>query len=90
MIDELEPEPKDTVVEKTTYSGFFNTRLEGVLKEIGATDLILTGCVTNICIMFTASDAVLRGYKVNVPKDCVAGLNKEDHEFALRQMEKVM
>ncbi len=90
VIDELEPEPKDTVVEKTTYSGFFNTRLEGVLKEIGATDLILTGCVTNICIMFTASDAVLRGYKVNVPKDCVAGLNKEDHEFALRQMEKVM
>lgn len=90
VIDELEPEPKDTVVEKTTYSGFFNTRLEGVLKEIGATDLILTGCVTNICIMFTASDAVLRGYKVTVPKDCVAGLNKEDHEFALRQMEKVL
>lgn len=90
VIDELEPEPKDIVVEKTTYSGFFNTRLEEVLKEIGATDLILTGCVTNICIMFTSSDAVLRGYKVTVPKDCVAGLNKEDHEFALRQMEKVM
>ena len=39
---------------------------------------------------FTASDAVLRGYNVTVPKDCVAGLNKEDHEFGLRQMEKVL
>mgnify|MGYP001570023281 FL=1 len=90
VVDELEPEPKDIVVEKTTYSGFFNTRLEEVLRSLGVTDLIITGCVTNICILFTASDAVLRGYNVTVPKDCVAGLNKEDHEFGLRQMEKVL
>ena len=90
VVDELKPEPEDTVVEKTTYSGFFNTRLEEVLKSLGATELIITGCVTNICILYTSSDAVLRGYNVTVPKDCVAGLNKEDHEFALRQMEKVL
>lgn len=90
VVDELEPEPKDIVVEKTTYSGFFNTRLEEVLKSIGATELIITGCVTNICIFYTSSDAVLRGYSVTIPKDCVVGLNKEDHEFALRQMEKVL
>jgi len=90
VVDELEPEPRDIVVEKTTYSGFFNTRLEEVLRSIGATDLIITGCVSNICILYTASDAVLRGYNITVPKDCVAGLNKEDHEFALRQMEKIL
>ncbi|MEK6726888.1 MAG: isochorismatase family cysteine hydrolase [Deltaproteobacteria bacterium] len=90
VVDELAPEPKDIVIEKTTYSGFFNTRLEEVLRSLGVTDLIITGCVTNICILFTASDAVLRGYNVTVPKDCVAGLNKEDHEFGLRQMEKVL
>lgn len=90
VIDELEPEPKNIIVEKATYSGFFNTRLEEVLKPLGATELIITGCVTNICILYTSSDAVLRGYNVTVPKDCVAGLNKEDHEFALRQMEKVL
>ncbi|MEK7713511.1 MAG: isochorismatase family protein [Deltaproteobacteria bacterium] len=43
-----------------------------------------------MCILYTSSDAVLRGYNVTVPKDCVAGLNKEDHEFALKQMEKVL
>lgn len=90
VVDELGPEPKDIVVEKTTYSGFFNTGLEEVLKSLGATELIITGCVTNICILYTSSDAVLRGYSVTIPKDCVAGLNKEDHEFALRQMEKVL
>ncbi|MBI4745591.1 MAG: cysteine hydrolase [Deltaproteobacteria bacterium] len=90
VVDELEPEPKDIVVEKTTYSGFFNTRLEEVLRSLGATDLIITGCVTNICILYTASDAVLRGYDVTIPRGCVAGLNKEDHEFALRQLENVL
>lgn len=39
---------------------------------------------------YTAYDLVSRGYKVTVPKNCVAGLNKEDHEFALRQMEKIL
>ncbi|MBM2838288.1 MAG: isochorismatase hydrolase [Deltaproteobacteria bacterium] len=90
VVDELKPEPKDIVVEKTTYSGFFNTRLEEVLKSLGTTELIITGCVTNICILYTSSDAVLIGFSVTVLKDCVAGLNKEDHEFALRQMEKVL
>lgn len=90
VVDELEPEPRDIVVEKTTYSGFFNTRLEEVLKSLGVTELIITGCVTNICILYTVSEAVLRGYHVTVPRDCVAGLNKEDHEFALRQMDKVL
>lgn len=90
VVDELAPEPRDTVVEKTTYSGFFNTRLEEVLRTLGTTELLITGCVTNICILYTSSDAVLRGYKVAVPKDCVAGRNREDHDFALRQMKQVL
>lgn len=40
--------------------------------------------------MFTASDAVLRGYKVAVVEKGVAGLAKEDHDAALRIMKNVM
>jgi len=90
VVDELEPEPKDTVVEKISYSAFFDTRLEEVLKSSGTEEIILMGCVTNICILYTAYDLVSRGYKVTVPKDCVAGLDKEGHEFALKQMEKIL
>jgi nicotinamidase/pyrazinamidase len=90
VVDELEPEPNDTVVEKNSYSAFYNTRLEEVLESRGTEEVILMGCVTNICILYTAYDLVSRGYKVTVPRDCVAGLNKEDHEFALRQMEKIL
>ena len=90
IIDELKPSSGDSILEKTTYSGFYNTRLDHILKALGVDTLRLTGCVTHICIMFTASDAVLRGYTVEVVRDGVAGLAPEDHEAALRIMKTVM
>jgi len=50
----------------------------------------LTGCVTHICVLFTASDASLRGYNVVILKDGIAGLSKEDHEAGLRIMKNVI
>ena len=90
VIDELKPEKDDIVIEKTTYSGFYNTRLDEILKKLGVKNLRLTGCVTHICVMFTASDAVLRDYKVTVVKEGIAGLSKEDHDAALRIMKNVL
>ncbi len=52
--------------------------------------IVLTGVVSNICIMYTAVDAHQRGYRVSVPPDCVAGLDPDDHAFALRQITDVL
>lgn len=90
IVDELKPAGDDIVIEKTTYSGFYNTELDGTLRKLGVDSLRLTGCVTHICVMFTASDAVLRDYKVTVVRDGVAGLAPEDHDAALRIMEQVL
>jgi len=90
VVKELSPEHEDYLIKKTTYSGFYNTKLDDLLKRLNIEELIITGTVTNICVMYTVSDAVLRGYKVKVLKDCVAGLNDEDHQFALRQMKNIL
>jgi nicotinamidase-related amidase len=90
VVEELKPAPKDIVIRKNTYSGFYGTKLEETLKQLGADSLRLTGCVTHICIMFTAADAVLRNYHVMVVEDGVAGLAREDHDAALRIMKNVM
>ena len=90
VIDSLEPLPQDRIISKKSYSGFFDTELDIVLKENNISELLVTGCVTNICVLYTVADAVQRGYKVSVLKDCVAGLNQQEHEFALRQMENVL
>ena len=90
VVDELKPQVDDIIIEKTTYSGFYNTKLNETLKDLGIESLRLIGCVTHICVLFTAFDAVLRDYKVTVVKDGVAGLSIEDHEAALRIMKNVM
>lgn len=90
VVEELAPKPGERVVTKTTYSGFHETELEEVLRELKVGHLVLTGVVTNICILYTAADALMRGYKVTVPPECVAGLDEEDHAFALRQIDEVL
>jgi nicotinamidase-related amidase len=90
VVKELRPMKADKIIEKKTYSGFYNTKLDETLKGLGVNSLRLTGCVTNICVLFTASDAVLRGYDVKILENCVAGINKEDHKFGLRLMKNVL
>lgn len=90
IVDELSPMENDYIIKKTTYSGFYNTDLDNILKKLNVDSLRLTGCVTHICVMFTASDAVLRDYKVSVVSNAVAGLDKEDHEAGLRIMKNVL
>jgi len=90
VVDELAPVPGDRIVPKSTYSGFYGTRLDEALKDQDVDAIRLTGCVTHICILITASDAVLRDYAVTVVEDGVAGITKEDHDAALRIMKDVM
>jgi len=90
VVDELKPGKYDILLQKTSYSGFYKTKLDETLRDLGIGSLTLTGCVTHICILFTASDAVLRDYEVSVVKDGVAGIEKEDHDAALRIMKNVL
>jgi len=90
IVKELEPHKTDYIVPKQTYSAFFNTNLDANLKERGLKEIIVTGCVTNICVLYTVADAVQRGYRVRVLKDCVAGISDTEHIFALTQMENIL
>ncbi len=90
IVEALRPSPGDIVIPKTTYSGFFGTTLDDTLRRLRVDTLRLTGDVTHICVLFTASDAVLRDYRVIVVEDGVAGLDGKDHEAALRIMRNVL
>lgn len=90
VVSAISPLPGDVVVEKRSYSGFHGTSLGGVLRRRGVGELAIAGCVTNICILYTAADAAMRGYRVTVDERHVAGLSGKDHDFALGQMERVL
>lgn len=90
IVSALSPAPGDVVVEKKSYSAFLRTNLQSVLRRLGAREIALAGCVTNICILYTAYEAALRGYAVTVDEALVAGLDDASHAFALDQMETVL
>ncbi|HEY7586383.1 MAG TPA: isochorismatase family cysteine hydrolase [Candidatus Deferrimicrobiaceae bacterium] len=90
VVAAISPEPGDVIVEKKSYSGFNRTSLQSVLRRRAIRKLSLSGCVTNICILYTAYEAAVRGYDVTVDETLVAGLDPKSHAFALDQMEKVL
>ncbi len=90
VVPSISPEPGDVVVEKKSYSGFHRTALDSVLRRHGIRKVSLSGCVTNICILYIAYEAVVRGYDVAVDEALVAGLDRKSHSFALGQMEKIL
>jgi len=89
VINELKPHKDDYLITKPSYSCFYKTSLDKLLKRLGITHILLIGVVTNICILYTVAEASMRGYKVTIPENCVAALNQSDHQFALRQMKRI-
>jgi len=89
VIKELKPSQRDIVIKKTRYSGFFKTDLDKILKKLGINRLVVTGLMTNACILYTVADAVSLGYKVVVPEKCVISLDENSHKFGLEQLKTV-
>ena len=92
ILDELAPESGDRVVSKHRYSGFFETELDDVLRELGATHLLVTGCTTSVCVESTVRDAMYRNYHCIVLEDCTAepigeGLPRSNKEASLLVIE---
>ena len=79
----IAPQHGDHLVKKPTYSAFTRSRLGPLLEELGADELILTGCATEAGLSATAVDALQRGYVVTVPADCQAGVTAIAEQITL-------
>jgi nicotinamidase/pyrazinamidase len=80
---ELAPIAGDVVVKKSTYSAFTGSELGKVLDELKVETIVLTGCLTEIGILATATEALQRGFLVEVPPDSQAGANEAFERVAL-------
>ena len=72
IADGLQVDPKDISVAKHRFSGFVDTELDGILRNMGITTLFFAGVATDICVLATLQDAVFLGYDALMLKDCVA------------------
>ena len=86
VIEELKPGKDDYVVPKRTYSGFFQTDLEMLLRNLDVKTVIITGLHTNICVRHTAAGAFFRGFNIVIPEDGVDAFTEKDHTEGLKYL----
>lgn len=83
IVDELPPAADDVVIVKQYASAFFGTALAPALTSLGVDTVILTGCSTSGCIRASAVDGMQYGFRVVVPRECVADRHPAPHEANL-------
>ena len=81
---QIAPLAGDHFIRKHTYSGFYETRLDSLLRNLGVRNIICAGFVADVCILFTLADAVFRGYHTILVRDgtLAAELPDEVSEFS--------
>jgi nicotinamidase-related amidase len=75
---------------KVRHSAFYASSLDYLLGRLEARQLILTGQVTEQCILYSALDAYVRHFEVVVVPDAVAHIDPELRDAALTMMHKNM
>jgi nicotinamidase-related amidase len=79
----LDIKPCDIVIRKCVYSSFVGTDLENILHDLGVTDLVISGVLTNCCCETAARDAFCRNFRVFFPADASATTSEELHLASL-------
>jgi nicotinamidase-related amidase len=90
-IDPVAPQPGDHFVRKIAYSGFYDTRLDSLLRHLGTENLIAVGFSASECLLGTLIEAFQRNYRVILLRDCTQGggmtpLERETDSFTRRMV----
>lgn len=72
IIAGLVPEPSDIHIDKYRLSGFWDTELDSVLRNLRAQTLLFAGVNLDQCVYATLIDAQCLGYDCVLVEDCAA------------------
>lgn len=72
IIHELAQDPRDIYVEKQRISGFWDTPLDAILRNLDLTTLMFAGVNADHCVLGTLMDANFHGYDTILIEDCTA------------------
>ncbi len=72
VVDELAQAPQDIKVDKYRISGFWDTPLDSILRNLGVRSILFTGVNTDQCVLHSLTDANFLGYGCLLVEDCCA------------------
>lgn len=90
LVEPLAPNDDSSFLTKVRHSAFYATALDYLLGRLQTKRVVLTGQVTEQCILYTALDGYIRHLDVVVPRDGVAAIIDHLGDAALEMMERNM
>lgn len=84
---------KGTDPDIDSYSGFFDnghlksTGLAGYLREKGVDEVVIAGLAGDICVFYTAMDALEHGFKATIIRRAVQPLHEKDFQERMQQFQ---
>jgi maleamate amidohydrolase len=87
FMPDVMPRAGELVIEKRYPSGFYGTHLQSFLTGCGVDTVIVTGDSTSGCVRATVVDAVSGGFRVIIPRQCVADRVALSHAVNLFDMD---
>jgi nicotinamidase-related amidase len=90
LVEPIAPREPVPFIAKGRHSIFYQTAVDHLLRASDVERIVMTGQVTEQCILYSALDAYLRGYDIVVPPDAVAHIDPDFARAALAMMERNM
>lgn len=90
LVEPLRPDDDSLFVVKARHSIFYETPLPYLVHQLGVDHLVLTGQVTEQCILYSALDAHIRHMDLTIARDGVAHIYADLADAALRMTERNM
>jgi nicotinamidase-related amidase len=87
IVPDLAPIEDEYVVNKTRYSGFFQTSLESLLRSLHSTYLVFGGVATNFCVRATLQDASYRDFFPVLLSDGSTTFSEESHRNTMNEID---
>jgi nicotinamidase-related amidase len=84
FLDEVNPIKGELILPKTNGGAFTGTNLDFVLRNMDIDSIIVTGFLTDQCVLATAISGGDIGYDVLLVEDACAGTTKENHDAVVR------
>ena len=86
LVPELDQQPQDILVTKTSWGAFATTDLAARLKAIGVTQIVLAGVATSAGVESTAREAHGLGLNVTLALDAMTDMSAETHDNSVQRI----
>jgi len=84
FLNEVKPAKGELIFPKTNGGAFTGTNLDFVLRNMDIESIIVTGFLTDQCVLATAVCGADIGYDVLLVEDACTGTTKENHDAVVR------